>query len=79
MSISEALARAKKNGNLQNARKFRNHVIVRSTVSPYYHYTDTDNRERARAKLTKQNKKKKKNADEVHRGRKKHKKNSKLR
>ena len=47
---------------------------MRSTVSPYYHYTDTDNRERARAKLTKQNKKKKKKADEVHRGRKKHKK-----
>ena len=45
-------------------------MIVRSTVSPYYHYTDTDNREKARAKLTKQNKKKKKKGDEVHCGRK---------
>ena len=34
-------------------------MIVRSTVSPYYHYTDTDNREKVRAKLTKQNKNKK--------------------
>ena len=34
-------------------------MIVRSTVSLYYNYTDTDNRERARAKLTKQNKRKK--------------------
>ena len=49
-------------------------MIVRSTVSPYYHYTDTDNREKATAKLTKQNKKKKKKGDEVHCGRKKYKK-----
>ena len=52
-------------------------MIVRSTVSPYYHYTDTDNRERRKSSSetdkTKQNKKKKK-GDEVYCGRKNHKK-----
>ena len=32
---------------------------MRSTVSPYYHYTDTDNREKATAKLTNKTKRKK--------------------
>ena len=59
-----------------DARKFGNHMIVRSPVFPCYDYTDAENRERARAK---DKTKKEKKGDEVHCGKKKKNlKNSKL-
>ena len=46
MSISEALDRAHERKKWQpvDAKKFGNHVTVRTSVHPYYHYTDANNR-----------------------------------
>ena len=81
MSISEALARAKKKKVTCRCKK----MTVRTAVPPCDHYTDADNRERARAeektkqqKKKQQKKKKEKKGDEVHCGR-KNMKNSMLR